>query len=191
MNCLFGMEPPAWLTPYLPEGNGWLLAIAVLSLTVVSALVSLAAVAWALTRLPPDYFVNPEAQRPIDRHPMLKVLLLLARNIFGYFLIALGILLSLPGVPGQGLLTIFLGVLLIDFPGKQRTLRWLLTRRGILVGINQLRRRWGHPPLLAPQDLEQAPPSTATSPNSSITHEGTAGSGIREGRTQPSRCPSP
>lgn len=158
MSSLFATDVPSWLAPYLPPGNGWFLAIGVLLLTVLSALVSLVAVGWALTRLPPDYFANPQAQRPIDRHPVLKILLVLFRNLFGYFLIALGVLLSLPGVPGQGLLTIFLGVLLVDFPGKQRTLRWFLTRPGILEGINQLRVRLGHPPL-QPPGPDSPPPS--------------------------------
>jgi|YNPMSStandDraft_1061717.scaffolds.fasta_scaffold08478_2 hypothetical protein len=174
MSSLFGTDTSSWLAPYLPEGNGWFLAVGVILLTVLSAVVSLAAVAFALTRLPPDYFVNPHAQRPIDRHPLLKILLAILRNIFGYFLVALGIVLSLPGVPGQGLLTIFLGVLLVDFPGKVRVLRWFLTRRGVLEGINHLRRRWGHPPLLRPQSSDSqdtsAPslPTAETSVDSSL-----------------------
>ena len=170
MPSLFGTDTPSWLAPYLPEGNGWFLAVGVILLTILSAIVSLAAVAFALTRLPPDYFVNPHAQRPIDRHPLLKILLALLRNSFGYFLIALGIVLSLPGVPGQGLLTVFLGVLLVDFPGKLRVLRWFLTRRGVLEGINHLRRSWGHPPLLRPQSsdsLDTSAPSLST-PETSV-----------------------
>ncbi|MEJ5277239.1 MAG: hypothetical protein WHU94_15125 [Thermogemmata sp.] len=164
MSPLLGSDTPPWLAPYLPEGNGWFLAVGVILLTVFSAIISLAAVAFALTRLPPDYFVNPEARRPIDRHPVLKILLALLRNVFGYFLIALGILLSLPGVPGQGLLTIFLGVLLVDLPGKHRCLRWFLTRPGVLEGINRLRARFGHPPLLHP--LPHDPPDTPRDPAS-------------------------
>jgi hypothetical protein len=150
MPPLLDTNLPTWLAPYLPSGNGWLLAVTVILITILSALVSLVAVAWALTRLPSDFFVNPHAQRPIDRHPIVKIILILVRNFFGYLLILLGIILSLPGVPGQGLLTIFLGVLLIDFPSKRRTLRWLITRRGVLQAINQLRARFGHPPLLPP-----------------------------------------
>jgi hypothetical protein len=142
---------PEWLSSHLPEGwTGWHLAVFAVVLAVISAVVSLAAVAYALARLPPDYFVNPSARRPVDRHLVLKVLLAIVRNLFGYFLIALGIILSLPGVPGQGLLTILMGVMLIDFPGKHRAERWLLTRRGVLTGVNKLRARLGQPPLIGP-----------------------------------------
>lgn len=78
---------------------------------------------------------------------MLKVLATVARNAFGYFLIALGAVLSLPGVPGQGLLTIFMGVMLIDFPGKYRFERWLVSRRVILAAANRFRAKAGRPPL--------------------------------------------
>ena len=54
---------------------------------------------------------------------------------------------SLPGVPGQGLLTIFMGVMLIDFPGKHRFERWLVSRRVILAAANRLRAKAGRPPL--------------------------------------------
>lgn len=140
---------PEWLSSHLPEGwGGWHLAAAAVGLGVISAIGSLFAVGFVLARLPPDYFVNPNARLPIDRHPVLKVVLCVARNLFGYFLILLGVVLSLPGVPGQGLLTILMGVLLIDFPGKNRAERWLLTRRGVLTTVNNLRARLGRPPLL-------------------------------------------
>jgi hypothetical protein len=140
---------PEWLSSLLPEGwGGWHLAVAGIVLGVTSAFVSLLAVGFVLARLPPDYFVNPNARLPIDRHPVLKVILCVGRNLFGYFLIVLGAILSLPGVPGQGLLTILIGVLLIDFPGKFRAERWLLTRRGVLATVNRLRAKVGRPPLL-------------------------------------------
>ena len=147
---------PEWLSTRLPEGwTGWHLAVFAVVLAVISAAVSLVVVAYALARLPPDYFVNPAVRRPVDRHPVLKVLLAVGRNLFGYILILLGIILSLPGVPGQGVLTILMGVMLIDFPGKHRAERWLLTRRGVLTGVNKLRTRLGRPPLIT-----EIPPST-------------------------------
>src|SRR5438105_3394885 len=124
---------PEWLSSRLPEWvTPWHLVAFSVGLGVVMAAGSLLIVGYVLARLPADYFVNPAARRPIDRHPALKVLARVVRNGFGYFLIALGAVLSLPGVPGQGLLTIFMGVLLIDFPGKHRFERWLVSRRAIL-----------------------------------------------------------
>jgi hypothetical protein len=140
---------PEWLSSRLPEWvQTWHLVVFSIVLAMTMAAVSVAIVGAVLARLPADYFVNPDARRPIDRHPVLKALALVTRNAFGYFLIALGVVLSLPGVPGQGLLTIFMGVMLIDFPGKHRAERWLVSRRIILSGVNRLRAKAGRPPLL-------------------------------------------
>jgi len=138
---------PEWLANLLPEGwTGWHLLACSVGLAVSMAAVSAVIAGYVLSRLPADYFVNPDAQRPIDRHPLLKVLAVVTRNAIGYALIALGIVLSLPGVPGQGLLTVLMGVMLIDFPGKHRFQRWLVTRRPILAAVNRLRTRAGQPP---------------------------------------------
>ena len=62
-------------------------------------------------------------------------------------LIALGAVLSLPGVPGQGVLTILIGLILVDFPGKHRLMRRLLTRPGVIETLNRVRAYFGRPPL--------------------------------------------
>ena len=60
---------------------------------------------------------------------------------------ALGIVLSLPGVPGQGLLTVLLGIMLLDFPGRHRLEQKLLSKPSILNSINKLRARFDKKPL--------------------------------------------
>ena len=147
---------PEWLASRMPEGwNGWEVAGLTIAIAMTTAAISIVSVGFVLARIPADYFVNPEARRPIDRHPVLRVLFLIGKNLFGLFLIILGIVLSLPGVPGQGLLTILMGVALVDFPGKFRAERWLLTRPVVLRNINRLRARVGRPPLLVPEECRQ------------------------------------
>jgi len=72
----------------------------------------------------------------------------LVANLVGILLVAIGIVLSLPGVPGQGVLTIVIGVLLMDVPGKRRLARSVLSRRQLLERINAFRRRFGMAPLV-------------------------------------------
>lgn len=141
---------PEWLSSRLPEGwNGWHLAALGLVVGVVSAVVSGLVVAFVIARLPADYFINPQSRRGYQfRHPILRVLLVLIRNLVGYFLIGLGVILSLPGVPGQGLLTILMGVMLIDFPGKFRLEQWLISRPAVLDVVNRVRSKIGRQPLL-------------------------------------------
>jgi hypothetical protein len=74
--------------------------------------------------------------------------LLVGKNLLGFVLVVAGVLMSLPGVPGQGVLTILMGVMLIDFPGKHRAERWLVTRRPVLAAVNRMRARVGREPLV-------------------------------------------
>ena len=140
---------PEWLASRLPDGwTAWHLIGLSVGLAVGMAALSLLAVGYVLARLPADYFVNPDASQPGAGHPVLRILSRVVRNVLGYFLISLGAVLSLPGVPGQGLLTILMGVMLIDFPGKHRFQKWLVTRRVVLAAVNRLRARAGEPPFL-------------------------------------------
>lgn len=140
---------PGWLTDLLPAG--WTAGEAALAATafgVASAVASFFAVGAVLARIPADYFVNPAARaRHAGRHPALHVLFVVGRNLLGYALIVLGVVLSLPGVPGQGALTVLMGLMLIDLPGKDRAAKWLVTRRPVLAAVNRMRARVGREPL--------------------------------------------
>jgi hypothetical protein len=109
---------------------------------------SLGIVSLILVKLPADYFRNtPHSKFWAGRPPAVRILALVCKNILGVLLIVVGIILSLPGVPGQGLLTVLLGVMLVDFPGKHRLEQKLLHRPAIKNSINRLRARFGKPPL--------------------------------------------
>jgi hypothetical protein len=114
----------------------------------VSAVVSLFVAGYVLARIPADFFVNHSARGTSVRHPVLRVLWIITRNVLGWFLIALGVVLSLPGVPGQGILTILMGVVLVDFPGKYGVERWIVSRGFVSRSINMLRAKLGRPPLI-------------------------------------------
>jgi len=59
----------------------------------------------------------------------------------------LGIVLSLPGVPGQGILTILLGIIMLDIPGMRPLEARIIQRPAVLGAINKLRARFSKPPL--------------------------------------------
>lgn len=117
---------------------------------ITSALGSVALVAAVLVRLPADHFTGARLRPAPVRHPLVRLLRTAGRNLLGLVLVAGGIIMAIPGVPGQGLLTIFLGVLLLDFPGKERLERALLRRPTIMNSINRLRAHYGRPPLETP-----------------------------------------
>ena len=103
---------------------------------------------WFVVKLPADYFVLQRQPRSDSRTSVSHWAQLLLRNLLGLGLIGLGIILSLPGVPGQGLLTILLGIMLSDFPGKERLERKIVSYPKVLEALNRLRKRFGKPPLM-------------------------------------------
>jgi hypothetical protein len=121
-------------------------------LSLVAAVATILAVPWVVTRLPCDYFVRPErvAWRA-SGEPVMALVAGVLKNILGLLLVTLGLILLV--TPGQGLLTLFIGLMLMNFPGKYRLERWLVGRPGVLNSLNWLRRRRGHPPFEAlPRD---------------------------------------
>jgi hypothetical protein len=122
--------------------GGVVLAVVIWALLTVGSLVIVLRVVLAL---PEDYFERgPEARQP-------WTLARVARNAGGLLLVGVGAVLSIPGIPGQGLLTMLVGVLLLDFPQRRRLERALLGRRGVLPALNRLRARFGRAPLRPPR----------------------------------------
>jgi len=117
------------------------------ALLVGSSLLSLAVVTAVLASLPADYFSARASTAAWPRSPFLRAVWRIGKNLLGLALVALGLLLSLPGVPGQGVLTVLIGIILLDFPGKRGFERRLLARPAVLGTINGLRARFGRPPV--------------------------------------------
>lgn len=107
-------------------------------------------VPWVVSRLPHDYFNQPRRSVWRKRADAPRSVLVLGalKNLVGALLVLLGVIMLF--TPGQGLLTLLVGMLLMNFPGKYRLERWLVRRRGVLAALNWLRRRGGHPPLDPP-----------------------------------------
>jgi hypothetical protein len=101
--------------------------------------------------IPEDYFVTDECARPRPRrHPVLHALILIARNVFGAALLLAGVVMLF--TPGQGLLSILVGLMLLTIPGKRRVIAAIIARPKVLAALNLLRARFNHPPLRVPPD---------------------------------------
>src|SRR5262245_7538582 len=115
---------------------------------VASFLINLGIVSLILVKIPANHFSKKRKTKFWHGpRPALHAAKVIGKNILGVLLVALGIVLSLPGVPGQGLLTILLGIMLLDFPGRHRLEQKLLSRPSIVNTINRLRGRFEKPPL--------------------------------------------
>jgi archaellum biogenesis protein FlaJ (TadC family) len=117
---------------------GWLAAVSALMFAGSLLVIPLVA-----ARIPADYFSSSGRGQTEWRrkHPLLRLCVLVLKNILGLVLLLAGVLMLF--LPGQGLLTIFLGIMLMDFPGKYRLERYIISRGPVLRGINWLRRRAG------------------------------------------------
>lgn len=113
----------------------------------VTFFANLALVSFILIKIPADYFRTSQGKFLAKQSPVVRVLALVGKNIAGVILVVLGVLLSLPGVPGQGVLTILLGIMLLDFPGRRRFERWIVSSPKVLKAVNKLRKRFDKPKL--------------------------------------------
>ena len=69
-----------------------------------------------------------------------------AKNVAGLVLVIAGIIMLIG--PGQGILTILIGIILMDIPGK-RPIEARLIQRPVILGIvNNFRARYNKPPLV-------------------------------------------
>jgi hypothetical protein len=139
-----------WLTDILDVFNlNWSKVLWGLGLYLVTFFGSTVVVGWLLIRLPAIYFCNAYLRDTWgDRHPVLRWMGLLLKNLVGAVLVVLGGIMSLPVIPGPGLLVLVLGVMLLDFRGKRRLEQWLVRRAMVLSAMNRLRQRYGKPPLV-------------------------------------------
>ena len=132
---------PTWLQEHRALLDGALLvAIAV-------SVVGIVVVPWMIARIPRDYFARPEAP-PLpwaDAHPLLRAMLSGAKNFLGGVLVVAG--LAMLVMPGQGILTLMIGGMLLDFPGK-RALELRMVRMGRVKRVlDWIRARAGRAPL--------------------------------------------
>ncbi|MFW6151643.1 MAG: PGPGW domain-containing protein [Verrucomicrobiota bacterium] len=120
-------------------------------ISLVVMLASVMVIPAILIRMRPDYFVRDCRKRPVPaaKQTFFLPVIILARNFLGILLIIAGIVMLV--TPGQGLMSIFVGLLVMDFPGKYRFERWLIRRRHVHRSVNWLRKKAGRPPVIVPE----------------------------------------
>jgi len=124
------------------------------TLTVLSIIFfvgSLIAIPFILVRLPADFF-DIRVPRPWmeDHHPVLRVLGHLVKNVVGAIFLFVGFLMLF--LPGQGILTMLIGISMLDFPGKRKLEAKLIGQPAVLNTINGMREKFGKPPLIIAPD---------------------------------------
>lgn len=129
----------------------WLVLVAVV-LFVLSAL----GVVFVLVCLPADYFIDNKDLRQnslavenktwwFDRHPLTRMVILVLKNLLGFVLIIFGFVMLV--TPGQGILTILIGIMFLNFPGKRKLEQVIISRPKVFEAVNKLRLRFRKQPL--------------------------------------------
>lgn len=117
------------------------------SLSLLAFVATLIAIPWIVARIPHNYFTSPHSSSP---HRGTRLwLIVFFRNVFGAIFVVAGVLMLV--LPGQGILTIVLGISLVDFPAKRPFLYWLVSKRPVYRSLDWLRRKMQSPPLDLPR----------------------------------------
>ncbi len=108
---------------------------------------SLLGISWLVAQIPENYFLH-ETRHPSlwkVKTPILRLMILVIKNVLGAFLIIGGLMMLV--LPGQGLLTIVTGFLFVDYPGKFKLERKMVSYPAILNSLNWIRSKSNKAPL--------------------------------------------
>ena len=114
--------------------------------SVIGFIGSLVAIPWILIRLPSDYFdMRVPRYWMKNHHPVLRIIGLVIKNIIGIVFLIAGFLMLF--LPGQGVLTMLIGISFMDFPNKRKLEARIIGQPALLKAINAMRQRFNKLPL--------------------------------------------
>ncbi len=132
-------------------------AVWIATISAVYFVVSLFVIRLLIIRIPVDYFMDGRERPEEGRRTISSAGIRIGKNILGLFVILVGLMMSIPGVAGQGVLTVLIGLSLTDFPGKRRAELRLVRQPLIQRAINAIRAKAGKQALNIPDRGEPAP----------------------------------
>ena len=110
--------------------------------------ISIAVIPWIIIKIPQDYFHERYRVRVAKQsnHPLIAQFFTGLKNVIGFIFVVLGILMLV--LPGQGILTILMGLFMMNFPGKYRLERRIVSAPKVLQSLNFIRAKANKPPLI-------------------------------------------
>ena len=115
------------------------------SISLFVFLFSLLSIKWLVSLIPEDYFINKKDSKINTNNILIWYTVLIFKNLIGYSLILGGIMMLV--LPGQGLFTIIIGLMMSNYPGKYSIEKKFIAIPTILKSINWLRRKSNKPPI--------------------------------------------
>lgn len=124
------------------------IVVGITSLSIISFVGSLILIPYIIVNMPSDYFIISRMEFINNRikHPILRVIVHFMKNFMGTLFFAAGVIMLF--IPGQGLLTMLIGLSLIDFPFKKELELKIISKRSILKFVNKLRHKAGKESLI-------------------------------------------
>ncbi len=114
----------------------------IISGSLILLLSAVALVPFIVINLPVDYFSFKKGIGMINKITFpYNFILAGLKNGVGFIFVCIGVILIF--IPGQGLLTIFAGLMLMNFPGKRRLELYLVRKKSVLNAINWIRGKAG------------------------------------------------
>ncbi|MDT8377173.1 MAG: PGPGW domain-containing protein [Mariprofundaceae bacterium] len=106
---------------------------------------------YIVAQIPVDYFTHHGRHRisQSNHHPAVRLALAGFKNMLGGLMLVAGFIMLFS--PGQGLLTILFGLIIMNYPGKYRLECRIIRKPLILNTLNSMRRKQGKEPLLPPE----------------------------------------
>jgi hypothetical protein len=116
-------------------------------LSVVTFIGSLVIIPCLILYIPESYFMHPRRKSAKETLPFpgLRLLMIVLKNMVGALFVLAGIAMLV--LPGQGLLTILIGLMFLDFPGKYTLERKIIRQKKVLRTINWMRAKANRPPV--------------------------------------------
>ncbi|WP_297324813.1 PGPGW domain-containing protein [Nitrosomonas sp.] len=122
--------------------------------SIVGFVGSLIAIPWILIRLPSDYFDTRIPRYWMkDQHPVLRIIGLMIKNIIGVVFLLAGFLMLF--LPGQGLLTMLVGISLMDFPNKRKLEARIVGQHTVFSAVNKMRQKFNQLPFTLKPHAEE------------------------------------
>jgi hypothetical protein len=130
-------------------------SVALTVISIVTFLIGLVVMRYVVIYMPADYFTREDRESDwwLDQHPAVRWTLIGLKNLLGAVLLVAGLILSLPAIPGPGVILILVGLSLINLPGKRRVELWLMRFPVVHRQIDRLRAKYQQPPLELPDGV--------------------------------------
>ena len=105
--------------------------------------VSLLLTPFLLGKIPQDYFIHTN-QHKLEINHLSHLVTVVIRTLIGFVLLVAGIIMLV--TPGQGVISILLGLFLMEFPGKRKLELILINHEPTFKALNWLRSKANKPP---------------------------------------------